>query len=95
MTTTAQEMQLKLAASEESVSNLTAIRKDSEAKLEDTCEHLIKLVDIYQSKEAEMKDTPSLAAALQPFLLHLIVRCGRTIVSLALRQPPTLVGCSV
>ena len=57
MTTTAQEMQLKLAASEESVSNLTAIRKDSEAKLEDTCEHLIKLVDIYQSKEAEMNKT--------------------------------------
>lgn len=54
MTTTTQEMQLKLTATEESVSHLTALREDSEAKLEDKCEKLIKLADIYQSKEAEM-----------------------------------------
>lgn len=52
---TAKEMQLKLAASEESVSLLTAIRKESEEKLEDTCEKLIKLAHIYQTKESDMK----------------------------------------
>lgn len=51
----AEEMQLKLAASEEAVSQLTAIRKDSEEKLEDTCEKLIKLAHIYQTKESDMK----------------------------------------
>jgi hypothetical protein len=54
MTATAQEIQQKLAATEESVSHLNAIREDSEAKLEDTCEKFIKLADIYQSKEADM-----------------------------------------
>ena len=51
----AEEMQLKLAAAEESVSLLTAIRKDSEEKLEDTCEKLIKLAHIYETKASDMK----------------------------------------
>ncbi len=50
-----EEMHLKLAAAEESVILLTAIRKDSEEQLEDTCEKLIKLAHIYQTKESDMK----------------------------------------
>ncbi|KAL7495467.1 hypothetical protein ACHAWT_004847, partial [Skeletonema menzelii] len=56
MTKNAEGMQVKLAATEESVSLLTAIREDSEAKLEDTCEKLLKLADIYRNKEMDMKN---------------------------------------
>ena len=51
----AQELQSRLATTEESVSHLTAVCEDSELKLEDTCEKLIKLAHIHQSKEVGMK----------------------------------------
>ena len=55
MSISAQELQSRLATTEESVSHLTAVCEDSELKLEDTCEKLIKLAHIHQSKEVSMK----------------------------------------
>lgn len=55
MSVSAQELQSRLATTKESVSHLTAVCEDSELKLEDTCEKLIKLAHIHQSKEAGMK----------------------------------------
>ena len=59
-----------------------------------TCKHQTE-ANLTRAKKLRWRIPPSPPAALQPFLLYLITRCRRTIVSLALRQPPTLVYCSV
>ena len=48
------EIETKLKHSEKTVHDLTAVKTDLEVTIEETCEKLVGLATIYQSKEAEM-----------------------------------------
>ena len=48
------EIESKLKHSEKTVHDLTAVRKDLEVTIEETCEKLVGLATIYQRKEVEM-----------------------------------------
>eukprot|EP00804_Cyclotella_cryptica_P002010 CCRYP_007444-RA/>CCRYP_007444-RA protein AED:0.01 eAED:0.01 QI:1342/1/1/1/1/1/2/614/1403 len=51
---TQSELQTKLSSCEKAILDLTSVNKDLEVTLEETCEKLINLASIYQTKEAEM-----------------------------------------
>ncbi|KAL7521420.1 hypothetical protein ACHAWX_006094 [Stephanocyclus meneghinianus] len=51
---TKSELQTKLSDCEKAVLDMTSVNKDLEATIEETCEKLINLASIYQTKEAEM-----------------------------------------
>lgn len=51
---TKSELQTKFSECEKALLDMTSVNKDLEATLEETCEKLINLASIYQTKEAEM-----------------------------------------
>jgi hypothetical protein len=51
---TTSDLQTKLSNCEKAVLDLTSVNNDLEVTLEETCEKLINLASIYQTKEAEM-----------------------------------------